>query len=536
MDHELFDDIISELPKFNPDIAGGYAVKDMEDADQYISRIAECASNDFPPEVEYVGLRPLTPYEEANAIIKANKGGERKKEIDIAQTDVTMSELAIRFQGDQILPRNINIPFVREAGTLWLGGSRGTIQPILADLVFSVVDNGLFVMLFRAKFTLKRANYTVLVDGESIPSFVVHGNIYQGAVDKGKGVNKFTATIGHYLFCKYGVTETFKRFYDTDVIIEKKRDGLSEEYPVEDFVFFTTQGLIPPDRRKTAASWRATDLVLIIPRAAVEKNVGVSLLATHFFYVVDHYPERFDLSYIELPDTWRIIMGFVIQQAKENEGKLLNKVDLHLRSLDSYVDAESKKNLLQEGVKANDLYELFIHILETIQDRLQNDNSGSMWGKYLLVKRYALSGITDSIFNFTWRLEKEQKSLRNNMLMWKLSTLITTNAFLGIQRDHGELNSVQYPGDNMIFKHTCVAIRQVNAVIRKGTKSFKPNDPANQLHSSILGAGSICNFNKKIPDGRGNLNVFAWTDNNGMLIQNPKYTALLDQVQKEITR
>ncbi|UKS72025.1 polymerase [Klebsiella phage KpLz-2_45] len=535
-DIALFNDIVEPLPKFNKDIAGGFAVKDLEDAEQYIDRIAHCAAQDFPPDVEYLGMRRLTPYEESQAIIKGNEKAERRGEVDIAQTDAVMSEMKLRFQKIHILPRNINIPFVREAGTLWLGGSRATIHPILADLVFSVAGNDLFTILFRAKFTLKRSIYSVLQDGESIPSFVVYGNIYQGKTGNEGKKSSFNSTLGHYLFCKYGVTETFKRFYDIDVVIEENRHNLREDYPEQDYVIFTTQGLPPPERRRAISDWKPTNLALIIPREAVLNNIGVQLLATHFFYVVDRYPQRFNLQYIDMPDTWRIIMGFILHQGNENEGKLLNKVDLHLKSLDSYVDGETKKNLRQEGIMANDLYELFIHILETIQDRLKDDNSGNMWGKYLLVKRYALSGITESIFNFTWQLEKEQKTLRLKRLTWKLSSFLTTNAFLGIQRGHGELNSVQYPGDNMIFKHTCIAIRQVNAVIGKGkTKSFKPNETAYHLHSSIMECGSVCNFAKGIPDGRGRLNVYAHTDDAGKFIRNPKNIELLDMVQREIT-
>ena len=99
------------------------------------------------------------------------------------------------------------------------------------------------------------------------------------------------------------------------------------------------------------------------------------------------------------------------------------------------------------------------------------------------------------------------------------------------------MNSVQYPGDNMIFKHTCIAIRQVNAVPGKGkTKNFKPNEAAYRLHASIMECGSICNFAKGIPDGRGRLNVYAHTDQNGMFVRNPKNIDLLDQVQEEITQ
>lgn len=537
MDKELFDDIVETLPKFNPDIANGYAVKDMADADEYIRRIAECAAEDFPDSFKFVGLRLLSPWEELKVLQDNKAKNPKRREIDIAQTDVVMAELKFRFNEEQILIRHINIPFMREAGTLYLSGSRSTIHPILADLVFSVAPNGLFVILFRAKFTLKRANVSVMCDGQSIPSQIIWGNIYQGQgnkQDKSKdGI--FRSSIGHYLFCKMGVTEAFRQYYQADIQIEEWRHDLREQYPIEDYVFFESQKLPPLHlRRKPLTDWKPTNLVLIVPRNAVEKYEGVTTLAAHFFYVVDQYPERFNLKYIDLPGTWRIVMGFILHKGKDNEGKLLNEVDKHLRSLDSYVDKETRKNFIQEGIDAKNIYDLFIHVIDTIRDRLQHDDSGNMWGKYLLVKRYALSGITESIFNFTWQLEKEKTSLQYRMLNWKLHQMILTNAFMAIQRNHGELNSVQYPGDCMIFKHTCIAIRQVNAVTGNNTKSFKANEPAYQLHSSIFECGSICNFAKGISDGRGRLNMTAKTTPEGRFIRNPDNIEILDQAQFEI--
>ncbi|QDB71160.1 hypothetical protein CPT_Moabite_130 [Serratia phage Moabite] len=536
MDNRLYQEIIADLPQFNPDIAKGYSVKDMEDAEEYIHRIFECASADFPPIFKFVGLRRLTPEEEQREIERTS---ERIPERDVSQTDVYMCEAIFDFDGQKVT-RNINLPYMREAGTIFLRGSRSTIHPILADLVFSVSDLGLFTMLLRAKFTLTRTNYGVLKDGESITHFVVAGNIYQSkeSVADSRKANKVESTIGHYLFCKYGVTETFKRYYDTDVIIEEKRPGLSEIYPVEDYVMFTTMGLPPLEkRRREQSDWTPTNLVLIIPRDKCEEHPGVSLLATHFFYVIDQFPSRFTLEHIDQDGTWRIAMGYILHRAKENEGKLLNEIDKHLNSLDRYVDYETKRHLEMEGIQVDNLYDLFVHVLDTITSRIVNDNSGRMWGKHLLVKRYALSGITEAIFNFTWQLEKERDSLTFRRLRWTLSRMITPDAFLGIQSKHGELGSVQYPGDCMIFKHTCVSIRQMNAVTGKGkTKSFKPNELAYQLDGSIAEAGSACNFAKGSPDGRSRLNMFLHIDKNGRIVRNPDLVELIDQAQKEISK
>lgn len=535
MDTELFNDICDTLPKFNPDIARGYAVKDLADAERYVENIFRCAAMDWPEIVEFVGLRSLTPREES-VVIRDISNRNSQKEIDIAKTDCFMVEVHLRYDKEHDIRRNICIPFVRDAGQLWLSGSYSTINPILADLVFSVENNGLFTILFRAKFTLSRENYSLMRDGESVPSFVVWGNIYQGNSKPGKGKSNFYSTIGHYIFCKYGVTDTFKKYYNTDVVIEEYNDQLREIYPVEDYVFFTSQGLLPiAYRRKIRPGWKKTNLVLIVPRDKVNDHEGITNLATHFFYVVDQDPERFSLTYIDNPDTWRIVMGSILHKGKENEGKLLNEVDKHLRSLDSYIDEETHKNLMRENIKADNIYDLFIHVIDTIRTRLQFDNSGSMWGKYLLVKRYALSGITESIFNFTWQLEKEKSKLLLVGLKYKFVSHITLKAFMSIQKGHGELNSIQYPGDNMIFKHTSVAIRQVNAVTGKSrSKPFKINDPAYHVHSSIMECGSICNMSKRIPDSRDRLNVTAMTNEQGMFIRNPKNIELLDQLQYEL--
>jgi hypothetical protein len=88
-----------------------------------------------------------------------------------------------------------------------------------------------------------------------------------------------------------------------------------------------------------------------------------------------------------------------------------------------------------------------------------------------------------------------------------------------------------------LFKYTCNIIRQTNAVIQKGKKKkvINVNDVSYHLHPSVVECGSYCNFPKPSPDGRTKLNPFAWIDEDGMFIRNPKYVDLLNMMKDEIS-
>lgn len=544
---DLFSHINDSLPKFNPRICDGYVNEAMASKLEYIDRGWRCADEGFPPEFRYVGLRCLTPEEEFRETF-----GNKKKtttEFDIAESDLVPVELKFIYTQKspfQEIPvrKVIYVPFVREAGNLMVSGTLNTIYPVLADRVFSPTDRGIFVILNRSKFNLERLPYAIQANDETLNIYCVTTSVFNGQQNTSgsevRHLPRSVATTGHYLFCKHGVTEAFKKYHGVDVVVTDYETA-KEQYCTQEYTIYSSKfrgGFGKPIHMPKRGDYIPTQLALVIRNEDVICKPVLAILAANFFYVVDHYSDRFELTSIDQPDSWRIALGHVLHRSNESEGKLLNKVDSHLTSLDKYIDAEARLLLREEGLTVTNIYELFAHMNATIAERQNKARPGVMWGKYLLVNRYALSGITNNIFELGWAFDKEKTTISLQKIRMLLGKNIKPMAFINTRRQHGELTSVQYPGDCFLFKYTCNVIRQTNAVIPKGKrkKVISPNDESYHLDPSIAECGSYVNFPKPSPDGRTKLNPYALIDQDGMFIRNPKFIKLLDDVGVEIAK
>ena len=61
MDIELFNKIESQMPKFNEQLAEGYAVSQLQTNEYYIDRVWRQVEMTFPPNLRYLGYRRPTP-------------------------------------------------------------------------------------------------------------------------------------------------------------------------------------------------------------------------------------------------------------------------------------------------------------------------------------------------------------------------------------------------------------------------------------------------------------------------------------------
>ncbi|WBF04875.1 hypothetical protein [Erwinia phage vB_Ea277G] len=545
-DLELFDFIHDDLPQFNPRICEGFVGEAMESDLEYLDSVARCADEGFPPEFRYMGIRRLSPLETVKETLMKSDSG--KREFDIAESDLYLAEMLFKYtdpktKQETLIPKPIFLPFAGEAGNLMLSGTTNTIASVLGDPVFTVTDRDVFVIFARAKFTMETQQYQLLQDGETVNSYVVkvtaHNARPKTKASEVRHLPKTISTTGHYLFCKYGVTDVFRRFYGLDVIVCDVND-VREMYQGEQWTVLSSKYACgigrPVHSPKKYGMPTQLNLVFRTDQLTM-KNTDFHTAAAHFFYVVDHFPLYFNAQNIDHPDSWKVVMGYTIHRSNESEGKLLNKIDNHLDSLDRYVDVKARRDLRNIGIDVRDIYEFFIHMNDTIQQRMNNADPGNMWGKYLMVNRYVYSSITDAIFNLGWSLNRERHPISLQKIKLLLGKKINILSFPMGRRSHGEITSVQFPGDCYLFKYTCNIIRQTNAVIQKGKKKkvINVNDVSYHLHPSVVECGSYCNFPKPSPDGRTKLNPFAWIDDDGMFIRNPKYVNLLNMMKDEIS-
>lgn len=530
-----------KIHKFNPIIANGVSVKQMERALEYIDYAFKLSAKSFPPPLTYAGYRKCTVQEEINFLTQKRSS---KHNLELAQSDVFLVNFIFKWGDEELPPKPIMIPFLSKGGTMYARGKRFCAFPVLADETISVAKDDIFVPFLSAKVTFKRMQYWFRLDGLQRTEYLVYSKIHNH--DPGKQPRRSTranlsvkcaSTIAHYLFGKFGLAATFKKFFDTDIVIT---EGLVDlrQYPESEYAICSSSQIKP--RSVKNRNYRPNELKIIIPRNKL--NNGTLGLLCGFFYVIDHYPDRFtvealDGSIDELR-LWRIIMGHVIFRNKDSEGALLLRVDEHYDSLDHYVDDMTREGLEAKGFVVSDLYDLMGLLIFEFTEILMKTNPASMYGKMLAVNRYVLADIVKAISYFKYKIISiKNKELTANDINKHLNKYLKPEVISNGMKRHNEIVNVSCAGDNIMFNYTTKTILQENAT--GPSKSKAPTsyrDRSKLLDISVAEAGSILVLPKSEPTGRTNINPYLQIDHTFIIKPSEALKPILSLVAKRIER
>lgn len=530
---------------FNPIIAEGVSVHQMEGAIKHIENALILSSHSFPPQLKYEGIRPCTPEEEYQYIsFKRNQ----QHTLELAPSNIYMVNLMFSWDGVMLPPKPVFIPYVDKAGIIYLRGKKFTVLPVLADETLSVAKGDIFVPFLSAKITFKRKQYWFKMNGVQKVEYLVYSKIHHH--DPAKQPRRSTRannsvkcdhTMAHYLFGKYGVKRVFKMYCNADIeIIEGPVDY--NKYP-EDKYTVCTSSQIRPRSVKNRNNYVPTDIKIIIENNKL--GTGALGLICGFFYVLDHYPDRFSAEYFDNSEDelrlWRVILGHAIFRNNDNEGTLYNSVNEHYDSLDLYMDDMTKEGLTSEGYPVENLWDLMARLIFDFTEIILNTDASSMYGKKLEVLRYVLADIVKAVSIFKYKISSiKNREFTYNDISKYLSRYIKPEViFNGLNKKHNEIVSVPSAGDNIMFNHTSRLILQENATgstrgKRKTAVSFK--DPSRLLHTSIAVCGSILALPKAEPTGKVVLNPCCPLDKSYKLKCPPEFKKQLDQIQRDISQ
>lgn len=551
MDGRLFS-LIHEThtPKINPDIANGIALKAMKGVERYIDKIIRSAEPGFPEGLVYgwsskggIGFERCTPWEEYSKTVARKTN---RSTFELARSDLYMVKLYFEFKGVELEPRHIYLPYVRDAGLIALRGSTYSISPVLADKAISLGRESMFVALPRAKLTFERRDQHFYTDDTRQTVKVVYSQVHnerRGARRRpgaGRPTIHGQTTMMHYLLCKYGLVEAFRRFADTAVEFGYPEKINVENYPPAEWTICKSTQMKPRSLRTKV--YQSSEFRVAIRN----KDFGptVQNMVGGLFYVVDHFPDNVKPEYFcdngELV-MWRILLGqFIWGGDNGSVGKLIEDVNAHFDSLDEYIDEESREMLKADAVPCDNVYDLFFHAIKILSTPvvLTDDQVASMYDKNLMILRYALFDITSAIFKFMYQLKKNTRSeVTEKDITDTMRRILTPELIMKLNHDHGEINSVSSPGDNKYFKITSNLVQQTSST-GKGKNRAKTNlvDPSKFLHSSIAEVGSYAVLPKSSPDGRSRVNPFLQLTDNFKVVQTEKHKVLLDKVQEMIKR
>lgn len=542
MDSALFKILEADMPRFNPLIANGLAVEKMRLAEQYIDQIFRCAEEGFPEGLKYLGPHPCTPEEEYMELTRRRTEPKRRRSTwrnyEISKSDLYMMRYDFEYEGE-VIKRYLQLPYVREGGIITLRDSTFTVSPVLADRAVSVGDNVLFIPLTMARLNFEAVVHHFYKDGKNETVYVVGSKIYNRSQKSirtdGHAAVRALTTLAHYLFCRYGLTGTFKEFANATVKVGGEEIN-SENYPPEKWVICSSIG-----RKPTALKTRyyaPSSLRLAIPRE--QYNHFTASLIGGFFFVVDLFPDRMFADYVDETRLWKILLGHLIFPSGHSEGKLADAIETHLKSVDGYLDEISKDRLRDDGIFVRDIYQLFAHVIETFTTRMSQtlDSISGMYNKRLTVLRYVLFDVVSGIFNLMFQLRNasNNKKLTKREVIQAMNYKLRSDLIMGMSNQHGEVNVISNPGDNKVFKMTSNLVLQTSSsgLVRGGDGDG--TGPSRWLHASIAEVGSYGNLPKSEPTGRGRINPYVEIDHDGLILRKEKFRELLDHIQRKIQR
>lgn len=547
MDPELKRLVREDTPKLNPILARGLATEHIKYVEQYVEDVFNSTAAGYPKGLRFKGLFPTSVQEEYQEITRKRI----RRQFDIATSYVYYVKLLFEYEhsgGVSEIKRYLALPYADDGGIMLLGGSRFIVSPVMSDRVMSIGVANIFVRLLRDRLTFQRSSYIYIADGEPRNEQVVWAEIYHKTekMRKIKATTKAKPALTHYLFAKFGFYETFKRFGNCSPLVGTTGDFNPREYPPGEWIICSSRRKPPPLFGR--GLYIPTNVQIAIRRS--EWTPMVSALVGATFYVVDWFPERCQAEYFGSQALWKLLMGHIIFTGTYGEGKLILDTEVHLASLDEYIDVLARKEFTSVGMQIDSLYQLFGVIIERFSDWLLGgaDKINSIYDKQLKILYYLMYDISSAAVKMMFRLKsaankdsatklgvKKEMSLKE--VVATMNSVLRTGLIFGITKGHGEVSNISSSGDNLAFKITANLVPQSSSS-RQGSKKAKValSDPSKRLHVSVAAHGGYSFLPKSEPSGRSRLNHHSEIDENGVL-QRPQGVLgeLLDEVQQDIS-
>lgn len=540
MDQFLKSKMLERTAPFNKSVANGLALEHMMGVNEaglcnrraYIDKIWAINASMFPVGFKYEGsvvCRPEKMFEE----LTREYGSKRTA--NIAKTNHRMIALKTSFKGEPCFDRYILIPFINQDSTCPLNGAVYMPSPVMTDVGYSVLANTIFIPFRRAKLTFKQIDHHYVCNDRREIKYVIWSQIHNEMSKRTKkdldNRHRIESCLAHYFFCEFGVKETFRKWANTDVRIGSFRDFTIDKYPRDEWNVYQSATLV--GKHPTG------DMAIAIPKA--DDSDFVQRLVAGFWYVVDAFPSRFvEPSYLDSKELWRILLGLMIFGDFEHQGKLAENIDAHLNSFNSSLDEITIKELASVDVRVNTIWELLHEIMTSMAHHFYDTDldETSLWNKSLSVLRYVFDDLNYAVtmfgYSFQSRLDKDwqineindalKRSFKPNTAMRRLSV------------DHGEFDTVSYPGDNKAIKLTSIVVPQDKAKSKGSHNKSLIGDSSRLIHVSLADVGQYKNQPKNNPDGRGRLNLYVDVGPDGIIRRGKADKEFLDSVQARFNR
>lgn len=541
MHQDLFNAIYNneDFPVWNPVVARNICYEMMQDIERYVVDTFVSSQGVYPDKLRFTGIERVDPKTEFD------EGGWNKKTHEITQNSSYLVRVLFEFDGEPLEPFYMYLPYCYKGGLMVIGGAKFALTPVLIDPCISVTDRNIYIPVGRNKIIFKTWPYHYLENGERRNKSVVYATVYRGSKRKpgqqGAVTRNMNATMAHYLFARYGLSGAFEKYLKIDSVAIG-HDGFDEvNYPPDQWVLCSSFGR-KPDKLYIKSYYPPT-FTLAIRREHYTEDAKCFIAA--LFYIADHFPAHFNDPDrdVTAPSFYQRMLATVILPFEEHAPTAFSSMQKHINSLLSYVDEGLRQHLMViEGIRVDDIFDLFANIIFTYQDRVTvtTRQLTTMYNKQLVLLPYLLQEIIHNIHSLSWDLQasiddptfdksKAERKIKNR-LKGGISFILKINT-----SKHKEAAAINSATDNLITKISSPVVTQTRMSSPSSKRSRKPVTPDMTLSLSIAEVGDLTS-DAGCHTGRSRLNMFVKVDEEGYIVRNPELIDVVDKAQNQIGR
>lgn len=512
--------VADACPPFNHNALRDFVKNNIDNSPNFISMVFREGFKLVNADLELMEHKVLNPEERVKYELKTTPGKSNRAKIPLTVSHMSLIRYQVRF-GNQFIYSNIYTPYMFD-GMLFIKDKRSMVRKVILEKTFSRVKendrDGLSVSPIRVNLTFnRRQTFRIFsyITNESYNHFIVSARLFHGTIK-----NKMCdTTIVHYMLAKFGFTKTLQKF------------GLSKKD-----VSFTTQVDNDTDtheyfaaRKYDAATEQGPGLFLKVKKLLMmddqtEKFVVNLVYVLSFFriqnidnvYVEDGFHQHLSI--------WKIILGVIIFEDKA-EAKAYSNAEVHLGSVDHFIDPLTRDRFKNFGIAIDDIYDLLVYIFINIDSFMVNNTTQDLYSSRidvsngLLVKTFA-DRINKNIYALSKRsnvtLEDVNKALRLNSMMFRSPAAGRSD------EDKDYVAPPDIVGDNYLFAGGLNKIRL-------GGKAEQ------RLHPSMVVGESINAFVGKYIGKTGYINPCIPVDEYGAILH-PDYAESIDAIVNFLPR
>jgi hypothetical protein len=511
MDNNLIMAIHNKIPHFNQHLLKDYTRSEVNDSDKIVGVILSEAIKLFGGEITYEGFRTVLPEERVE--FELQSGGVRIATSELALIAYQFASKGKRYE------TFIYVPYMKD-DAITIKSTKYHVQRTIMEKVFSKTNEGISIKVIRSpiKFDrIKICRYTSAVDESFIADFPITCNIHRRP--KTKKRNAIDTSVFHYLLCQFGYAETILRFkLNPDDF--KFVDQIYND--TEEFDYFVAKKL---PKNKTLS-----DIYLRVRKSLIHnENLGslVVKLIVNILYILTAFDRHtIDDLYNPTGAAFRIMLGRIVYRGEPIEDiQYKSHADIHMISVNTYLDPLTRKRLHDSGIHISDIYDLFQYIFTEIDSITLNSTHSNLYDRRIdIIHSILVTTIGRNIFIKFYNETKTRRKLDERDIgnILKFNPMMISTIWKASKNIISEGSAY---GDNWLLSFGISKTRQTG----NGNASIMAYE--HNFHPSMAVVESVGTFSKSSPGITGSVNPFIKIDENGTIIR-PDDADEIDEILK----